>query len=641
MPRGLRRPRALAQSAPMLFFRSPRPTPGVVGVLVTGVALLVSVLRPVPARAHSGSHPSVHDTVAGILERVKRSPGGRERTAFTRNRVESILTDSERHVLATGHLTFRVDQPVLVTVFHDQALDRDPFWLRDGTWSRPPEAKLGVGDATFDFWQKEFPAGEIGLGVNSLGGGARHYFVALRSLGGGPVTLADGYPGQLRATNFVAGARPWTDRTEALPAALPDGFAGQTLVQTLHAWRDAGRLFGRVQWTEHPASSRPDQVVLTWSDDPRTTQTIQWRTSRRIARGEARVIEAGQAGRPLSVWSRLSAFTTTLVSESTANDPVVHRHTVVVRGLRPGTRYAYRVGDGSAQRWSETREFVTAPAGAEPFAFVYMGDAQNGLDTWGKLVRGAYRARPDAAFYLMAGDLVNRGNERDDWDDFFDNARGVFDRRPLVPVVGNHECQGGRPRLFLEQFALPRNGPAGLEAERVYAFEYGSALFVVLDSNEEPGKQAAWLEDQLARSRARWKIVSYHHPAYSSAASRDNQILRETWAPIFDRHGVDLALQGHDHAYLRTYPIRDGRRAPSTAQGTTYIVSVSGTKFYKQAARPETIVGFTDIPTWQILDLEIAGDRLTYRAFDRQGTLRDEFVIDKGTGGTPAAPDAP
>jgi 3',5'-cyclic AMP phosphodiesterase CpdA len=257
-----------------------------------------------------------------------------------------------------------------------------------------------------------------------------------------------------------------------------------------------------------------------------------------------------------------------------------------------------------------------------------MGDAQNGLDTWGRLVRGSFRARPDVAFYLMAGDLVNRGNERDDWDEFFENARGVFDRRPLVPVLGNHECQGGRPTLYLEQFALPRNGPTNIEPERAYTLQYGNALLVVLDSNLAPEKQTPWLEEQLKSSPARWKIVAYHHPAYSSGLNRDNKALRTAWTPIFDAYGVDLALQGHDHAYLRTHPLRAGEKvAPS--KGTTYIVSVSGTKWYPQAEHPETAVGFTDIATWQVLDLQVHGDRLFYKAYDRHGRLKDEFVIDK------------
>ena len=264
-----------------------------------------------------------------------------------------------------------------------------------------------------------------------------------------------------------------------------------------------------------------------------------------------------------------------------------------------------------------------------PFAFVYMGDAQNGLDRWGSLLRTAYRTRPDAAFYLMAGDLVDRGNQRDDWDSFFHNATGVFDRRPLVPVIGNHENQGGHPTLYLRQLTLRTNGPAGLEPERAYAFEYSNALFVVLDSNLEPATQTPWLEEQLTKCKATWKFVTYHHPAYSSVPQRDNVALREAWTPVFDRHHVDLALQGHDHAYLRTFPLKANQRVATPKEGTVYVVSVSGTKSYPQDPRNYTEVGITNVPMYQVLDLQISGNRLVYRAYDGDGGLRDQLVIEK------------
>ncbi len=336
-----------------------------------------------------------------------------------------------------------------------------------------------------------------------------------------------------------------------------------------------------------------------------------------------------------------------LRSPTTLNDPVVHRHTVELTGLEPGTTYAYRVGDGSARRWGNLVEFTTAPADPKSLAFVYMGDAQNGLDAWGRLLHRAFRARPDAAFYLIAGDLVDRGLARDDWDSFFKHAAGVFDRRPLVPVLGNHECEGGRPDLYLAQFALPPNGPAGIEPERAYTLRWGEALVVVLDSNLSPQRQSAWLEEQLRNASARWKIVAYHHPAFSSAPRRDNKAIPEVWTPLFDRYGVDLVLQGHDHAYLRTRPLRGGVPTANGAAGTTYVVAVSGTKFYTQVDRPETARGFTRVSTWQVLDLEIQDHSLLYRAYDRYGRLRDAFAIDKGAaalvapGSGPALPLGP
>lgn len=311
------------------------------------------------------------------------------------------------------------------------------------------------------------------------------------------------------------------------------------------------------------------------------------------------------------------------------NDPLVHRHTALLRGLSPGTTYVYSVGNGRPDGWTELAEFTTAPSGAQPFSFIYMGDAQNGLDRWGTLVHNAYRSRPEAAFYIMAGDLVNRGAERNEWDSLFRNAAGIYDRRPVVPAIGNHECQGGRPRLYLAQFALPDNGPAGLEPERSYSFEYGNALFVILDSNLAPKKQAAWLEEKLSQTKATWKFAVYHHPAYSSGGNRDNVDLRAAWTPLFDKYHLDLALQGHDHAYLRTYPLKGSQRVASPKDGTVYVISVSGTKMYKQSKHDYTEFGMTNVSTYQVLDIQISGNRLVYRAYDIDGKLRDELVIEK------------
>jgi hypothetical protein len=75
--------------------------------------------------------------------------------------------------------------------------------------------------------------------------------------------------------------------------------------------------------------------------------------------------------------------------------------------------------------------------------------------------------------------------------------------------------------------------------------------------------------------------------------------------------------------------MKGNRRVESTKEGTVYIVSVSGTKFYSQAQRDYTVVGLTNVATYQVLDLQIHGNRLNYRAYDLDGKVRDEFVIEK------------
>lgn len=183
--------------------------------------------------------------------------------------------------------------------------------------------------------------------------------------------------------------------------------------------------------------------------------------------------------------------------------------------------------------------------------------------------------------------------------------------------------------MYLELFDLPENGPAGLPPERAYAFHYSNALFVVLDSNLPAESQTEWLEEQLAATEATWKFVVYHHPAYSSGPRRDNADIRALWGTLFDKYHVDLALQGHDHAYLRTWPMRDQKRVDSPSEGTIYIVSVSGTKFYEQGEFDYTEFGMTNVSTYQVLDIQIDGNRLAYKAYDIEGSVRDEFVIEK------------
>ena len=580
--------------------------------------------------AHSGNHASVHDTVAAIALRLRDQLPEAALRKLTVTQVEAALTPAERDILGSHHLTWDVNVPVVLTVLRDPSLGQDPFWFTErGFQSNGLSVK--VGDKAFTAWEKSFPAGEVGLGVNSLKGGGDHYFVALRpQTPGATLTVDHLYPGQLRLGVLQVGVKPFVDRDETLKE-VPLALAGQVLIRTERARRDAARLVNLFRWTEHPATARPDQIVLTWAGDPQRTQTIQWRTSTSVRRGRVAYAKKSEYFRPRPVSLReVRAIGPERFSDPyLVNQREVHRFSATLTGLEPGTTYLYAVGDGSRAGWTEFAEFTTAPDQVVPFAFVYMGDAQNGLDRWGSLLRTAYRTRPDAAFYLMAGDLVDRGNQRDDWDSFFHNATGVFDRRPLVPVIGNHENQGGHPTLYLRQLTLRTNGPFGLEPERAYAFEYSNALFVVLDSNLEPATQTPWLEEQLTKSKATWKFVTYHHPAYSSVPQRDNVALREAWTPIFDRHHVDLALQGHDHAYLRTFPLKASQRVATPKEGTVYVVSVSGTKMYPQDPRNYTEVGITNVPMYQVLDLQISGNRLVYRAYDGDGGLRDQLVIEK------------
>jgi hypothetical protein len=89
-----------------------------------------------------------------------------------------------------------------------------------------------------------------------------------------------------------------------------------------------------------------------------------------------------------------------------------------------------------------------------------------------------------------------------------------------------------------------------------------------------------------------------------------------------------MALQGHDHAYLRSHPLKASQPVASPKEGTVRGISVSGTKMSSQGMPDYTGFGMTNVVTYQVLDIQISGNRLVYRAYDIDGKLRAELVIE-------------
>ena len=60
-------------------------------------------------------------------------------------------------------------------------------------------------------------------------------------------------------------------------------------------------------------------------------------------------------------------------------------------------------------------------------------------------------------------------------------------------------------------------------------------------------RQRAWLEDELSRSTADWKIVSGHYPIWSIAEHGPIPQMVDELKPLLERHGVAMYFNGHDH----------------------------------------------------------------------------------------------
>lgn len=404
----------------------------------------------------------------------------------------------------------------------------------------------------------------------------------------------------------------------------------------------------------------PDRVILTWNGDPSTSQAVTWRTDPTVAKavGQVALSEGGPAFDPLSAKNRPVLEKVTTVAGKTeflkSDLFEANYHSVSFTGLKPGTRYVYRVGDGAT--WSEWFEFRTPSDKPEPLSFIYFGDAQNEVKShWSRVVRGAFADMPRAHFILHAGDLINRANADGEWGEWHQAAGWINGMVPSVPTPGNHEygappsatakveektdqakdAKAPRPKSRLSvnwrpQFTLPENGPPGLE-ETVYYFDIQGVRVISLNSNEKQEEQVPWMEQVLANNPNKWTVITFHHPIYSTAKGRDNKKLRELWRPVFDKYTPDLVLQGHDHTYGRSGVMREdnlvtGARVEDE-RGTVYVVSVSGPKLYKLEQAEWMKASAADAQLYQLIRIE--GDTLHYEARAANGALYDSFDLKK------------
>jgi 3',5'-cyclic AMP phosphodiesterase CpdA len=202
----------------------------------------------------------------------------------------------------------------------------------------------------------------------------------------------------------------------------------------------------------HSPSPLPDRVVLTWNDDPATTQAVSWRTDVSVKAGLAQLAIANANGRALKP-DEFKAETSYFKSD--INE--AHYHSLTFKNLQPDTLYAYRVGDGV--NWTEYYHFKTASSEEEPFSFIYFGDAQNEVRThWSRVFREAFRDAPRAAFALYAGDMVNRKFSDSEWGEWHQGPDWVNGTLPVIATPGNHEYFNYDQRFNTEFYWTDKEG---------------------------------------------------------------------------------------------------------------------------------------------------------------------------------------
>jgi hypothetical protein len=379
------------------------------------------------------------------------------------------------------------------------------------------------------------------------------------------------------------------------------------------------------------AAVTPGGRHLVYGADPQRAMTVSWSTDTPVQNA---VLDLGL---DTNYGTVLPAETRTV-----AGSPTQYHHVPVV-GLQPGTNYHYRVRhDGGA---SDAATFRTVPSTIGPFTFTAFGDqgVSAGAEQTTQTVAAA-----NPAFHFHVGDLcyafrTGTGNplkpappldvlvpiltDQSVWDAWLALVSPQAARAPWMTTVGNHEMEYGYGELgydsYLARFVLPGTGTPG--APTTYSFRYGNVGVIALDGNDVSYElsanrgytgdaQDAWLEQTLSTMRADptldFIVVGYHNCSYcTNVVHASDAGPRERWGALFDRHAVDLVINGHNHCYERTHPLRAGdvtKEAPSgstvspATDGTTYITAGGGGQAaYQVALYPAsyvTILGGLRVP---------------------------------------------
>ena len=199
----------------------------------------------------------------------------------------------------------------------------------------------------------------------------------------------------------------------------------------------------------------------------------------------------------------------------------VYQYTAELDQLTPGHMYQYRITAGDAATdWQP----LYTPTADENYKMLIFPDSQSSdYADWKQLAHLAWARNTDAELFTCMGDLVDNGEDRLQWTEFFVGVKEMQRSIPMVPLMGNHETYNldwkvRLPEAYLHYFKTPRNGSKEFE-RYYYSFDYGDAHYIVLCTQQKEigefkdglvEEQLAWIRRDLKAHRKRWNIVFMH-----------------------------------------------------------------------------------------------------------------------------------
>src|SRR5918993_1707298 len=198
--------------------------------------------------------------------------------------------------------------------------------------------------------------------------------------------------------------------------------------------------------------------------------------------------------------------------------------------------------------YSVYASFSPSTATISNFNFAAVGDTNCNSNTE-DIVEDIQTKAPEIVLGL--GDYIYNDDTADCWLEIVEPIDNI-----MRIAIGNHET-GAILTELMEHYGL---------TDQYYSFDYQNVHFTVMSDyvpDEIGSEQYTFVQNDLAKAASDpnidWIVIVHHDQQYASTAhallSRANK-WKEAYHPLFDQYNVDLILQGHQHNYQRTYPIK-------------------------------------------------------------------------------------
>lgn len=262
------------------------------------------------------------------------------------------------------------------------------------------------------------------------------------------------------------------------------------------------------------------------------------------------------------------------------------RNAIALQGLKAGTAYKYKLSSDKTPSHddSEVRYFKTAPK-SDPWTMGVISDIHvyaplpNRQKAAMQMIQQLEKQNKNSFdMMLHVGDLSAWGGSYSFWPTLY--ADSTFSDYVWAGVNGNHDDMTRQHKQSNKFFRNVNNNPPngyGREIGVCYHFTYGKTLFVMLNneamkSDEGLSKAQDWTKKVIKNNPAKYVVVVSHYQWFMGNDGRSSQYSR--WRELFDEYGVDLAISGNNHIYVRTNAIYANKETDGS-KGTVYIQTPS------------------------------------------------------------------